>query len=117
MSKGFILLLQCLEEPVSIAAVTLAPDAQPTPEADPTAAALQPPSLKAVLAAERPNPARSTLYDAVLDSMHLRPVEAAPRSEPASKGGKTPEATPKPGASEEPEEDLGKVEDLLETAR
>jgi hypothetical protein len=108
---SLVVLLQSIDEPVSLAGVTLAPEAEPATGAEPDAAA-PPPSLTAVRGADRPNAALSALYDAVLDSLQPRPADppAAAAKPPAAK------AEPAPAESGQPEEDLGKVEDLLETS-
>lgn len=109
---SLVVLVQSIDEPVSLASVTLAPEAEAASGVEPGQAA-PPPSLNAVIKVERPNPARSALYDAVLDSLPPQPSgrKAAAAESPPAKKAETAPAEP-----EQPEEDLGKVEDLLEAS-
>jgi hypothetical protein len=111
---SLVLLLQSVDKPVSLATVTLAPDTAPpaAAAADPKAGTYPPGAPDAVIKVERPNAARSALYDAVLATMQLTAADV-----PVAPAGAQAGAKKSAEADAEPEdggEDLGKVEDLLQ---
>ena len=118
---SLVFLVQAVDGPVSLDGVTIVPE----PAAD-QAATDQPAAaddgepkrmtpLDAAGKASRPNPARATLFDAVLASQRI-PIAEVPVAKPAAPQAETKPAAGDPPAAEPEDPNIGKVEDLFKPA-
>jgi len=105
-------LLKSVDGPVDIRGISLSPD--PPSEQPVVGSAAEPKRLTpidAVKGVVRPNAARTALYDAVLISMQLKPADVLSPKPTANAAKPKGDGDSKP---EEPSEELGDINDLID---
>lgn len=117
---SLVFLVQAVEQPVSLAGVTLAPEAGAAPSGEPAADG-EPKRMTPVEAAskpERPNTARAALFEAVLSSQRVSTAEVpAAKPAPATPATAAPPAAAEAKPAEPADPNLGKIEDLFTPAK